>query len=141
MNKNRNCEWGVCNKNEDLLIMTRLRSKSSFGDYVIQKSYLIGVYGQSPTGDGVCGKVFIRSPLEKPAGPFKIDHPLDPANKYISHSFVESPDMKTIYDGGVVLYDKGVAEIELTDWFGALNKDLRYQLTAVGAPGTESLYC
>jgi hypothetical protein len=43
--------------------------------------------------------------------------------------------MKNIYDGVVVLDDKGEAEIELPDWFGALNKDFRYQLTAIGAPG------
>jgi len=67
---------------------------------------------------------------------FKIDHPLDPANRYLHHSFVESPDMKNVYDGVVVLDDNGEAEIELPDWFSALNKDFRYQLTAIGAPGS-----
>jgi hypothetical protein len=43
--------------------------------------------------------------------------------------------MKNVYDGVVALDDKGEAEIELPDWFGALNKDFRYQLTAIGAPG------
>jgi hypothetical protein len=81
------------------------------------------------------GKVYITGPLIKPGGQFKIDHPLDPANKYLSHSFVESPDMKNVYDGVVALDDKGEAEIELHDWFGALNKDFRYQLTAIEAPG------
>ena len=81
------------------------------------------------------GKVKITGNLEKAGGSFKIDHPLDPANKYLCHSFVESPDMKNVYDGVVVLDDKGEAEIELPDWFNALNKDFRYQLTAIGAPG------
>jgi hypothetical protein len=43
--------------------------------------------------------------------------------------------MKNVYDGVVVLDDSGEADIELPDWFGALNKDFRYQLTAIGAPG------
>jgi hypothetical protein len=96
-----------------------------------------GVFGWSPHGYAGYfeGAVYISGPLEKPGGSFKIDHPLDPANKYLCHSFVESPDMKNVYDGVVALDDKGEAEIELPDWFGALNKDLRYQLTAIRAPG------
>jgi hypothetical protein len=43
--------------------------------------------------------------------------------------------MKNVYDGVVVLDRKGKAEIDLPNWFGALNKDFRYQLTAIGAPG------
>jgi hypothetical protein len=35
----------------------------------------------------------------------------------------------------VVLDDKGESEISLPDWFGALNKDFRYQLTAIATPG------
>ena|GEM_PF-3968936 len=43
--------------------------------------------------------------------------------------------MKNLYDGVVTLDGKGEAVIDLLDWFGALNKDFRYQLTAIGAPG------
>ena len=43
--------------------------------------------------------------------------------------------MKNVYDGIVVLNDKGEVEVDLPDWFGTLNKDYRYQLTAIGAPG------
>jgi hypothetical protein len=43
--------------------------------------------------------------------------------------------MKNIYDGVIVLDALGEAVIELPDWFEALNKDFRYQLTAIGAPG------
>jgi hypothetical protein len=96
-----------------------------------------GLYGQSFKDYAAIldGKVKITGNLEKAGGSFKIDHPLDPANKYLCHSFVESPDMKNVYDGVVVLDRKGKAEIELPDWFGMLNKDFRYQLTAIGAPG------
>ena len=93
------------------------------------------------SGDAIyaSGTVIVSGQLIKSSGTFRIDHPLDPANKYLSHSFVESPDMKNIYDGLVVLDSNGQAEVELPDWFEALNKDFRYQLTAVGAPGP-SLY-
>jgi hypothetical protein len=53
------------------------------------------------------GEVTVNGQLIKRAGSFKIDHPLDPANKYLCHSFVESPDMKNVYDGVVVLDRKG----------------------------------
>jgi hypothetical protein len=42
--------------------------------------------------------------------------------------------MKNSYDGLAVLDSKGEAQVELPAWFEALNKDLRYQLTAIGAP-------
>lgn len=64
----------------------------------------------------------------------KIDHPLDQGNKYLYHSFVESSEMKNIYDGVVALDSKGEVEVELPAWFEALNGDFRYQLTPLGAP-------
>jgi hypothetical protein len=83
----------------------------------------------------VAGNLNVTGTLSKGAGSFKIDHPLDPANKYLSHSFVESPDMMNIYNGNVVLDGKGEAWVTLPDYFEALNQDFRYQLTAIGAPG------
>ena len=79
--------------------------------------------------------VNIRGRLTKAQGQFKIDHPLDPANKFLSHSFVESPEMKNVYDGLVELNGHGEAVVEMPDWFEALNGEYRYQLTAVGAAG------
>jgi hypothetical protein len=68
---------------------------------------------------------------------FKIDHPLDPENKYLLHNAVESSARKNVYDGVARLDKDGAAEVELPEWFQALNGDFRYQLTAVGgaAPG------
>lgn len=85
------------------------------------------------------GNVSVSGTLSKSGGSFKIDHPLEPATKYLSHSFVESPDMKNVYDGVVTLDARGEATVSLPEWFEALNKDFRYQLTAIGAPGP-SLY-
>jgi hypothetical protein len=81
------------------------------------------------------GNVYVSGTLTKSGGSFKIDDPLDPANKYLSHSFVESPDMKNIYDGVVTLDANGQAAVTLPAWFGAVNRDFRYQLTSIGAPG------
>ena len=82
--------------------------------------------------DGQNGDVSISGNLSKGSGSFKIDHPLDPENKYLSHSFVESPDMMNIYNGNVVLDNEGAAWVELPEWFEALNKEFRYQLTCIG---------
>jgi len=79
------------------------------------------------------GDVNVTGTLTKAAGAFRIDHPLDPENKYLSHSFVESPDMKNIYDGVAVFDAAGEAIVTLPDWFEALNEDFRYQLTPMGA--------
>lgn len=70
--------------------------------------------------------------ITKGSGTFEIDHPLDPANKYLYHSFVESPDMMNIYNGNVTTDANGIATVTMPDYFQALNKDFRYQLTAIG---------
>jgi hypothetical protein len=70
--------------------------------------------------------------VSKGGGSFKIDHPLDPANKFLYHSFVESPDMMNVYNGNVVTDQHGVATVVLPDYFEALNRDFRYQLTVIG---------
>lgn len=80
------------------------------------------------------GDVQVTGTLSKGAGSFKIDHPLDPANKYLYHSFVESPDMMNIYNGVAFVDGSGTVVVELPDWFEVLNQDFRYQLTAIGAP-------
>jgi hypothetical protein len=66
---------------------------------------------------------------------FRIDHPLDPANKYLYHAALESSEVLNLYSGNAVLDGNGEATVKLPDWFEALNGDFRYQLTAVGAAG------
>jgi len=83
----------------------------------------------------VTGNLTVSGTVAKGGGSFKIDHPLDPENKYLYHSFVESPDMMNIYNGVAVLDAGGEASVELPNWFEALNRDFRYQLTPIGAPG------
>lgn len=78
------------------------------------------------------GNVSITGNISKGGGTFKIDHPMDPENKYLYHSFVESPDMMNVYNGNIVTNEMGEAIVELPDYFQALNSDFRYQLTAIG---------
>ena len=117
-----------------------------------------GVFGESVLGSGVAGYTFSQDPdvaavrgenvhgwaglfvgnvkvtgaLSKPGGGFLVDHPGDPENKYLSHSFVESPDMMNVYSGTVTTDDHGDARVTLPDYFETLNRDFRYQLTVVG---------
>jgi len=53
----------------------------------------------NPAFDGLAGyfsgNVQITGTISKGGGSFKIDHPLDPENKYLYHSFIESPDIFT----------------------------------------------
>jgi hypothetical protein len=75
---------------------------------------------------------YFNGTVSKAGGSFRIDHPLDPEHKFLQHSFVESPDMMNVYNGVVTLGKNGRAEIRLPAYFQALNRDYRYQLTAIG---------
>ncbi len=88
------------------------------------------------TGTGYAGyfsgKVHVNGTLSKSAGTFRIDHPQDPANKYLVHSFVESPDMMNVYNGNAVTNNSGSVTVELPAYFQAENIDFKYQLTVIG---------
>jgi hypothetical protein len=96
-----------------------------------------GVFGTA-SGGGTnfagwfAGNVNITGSIAKGSGTFKIDHPDDPENKYLIHSFVESPDMMNIYNGNATTNAQGEAWVQLPEYFESLNKDFRYQLTVVG---------
>jgi hypothetical protein len=78
------------------------------------------------------GKVEVRGPLLKPGGSFRIDHPEDPENRYLSHSFVESSERLNVYSGVVTTDENGLADVELPSYFESLNRDFSYQLTVIG---------
>jgi hypothetical protein len=64
---------------------------------------------------------------------FKIDHPLDPENKYLVHAAIESSEVLNVYSGNVTTDANGDAVVQLPDWFEAINRDFRYQLTVIGS--------
>src|SRR5579859_1772749 len=105
-----------------------------FGGYRFGSGYGDGIYVEAGSGYAgyFYGSVDVVGNVSKSGGSFKIDHPLDPANKYLYHSFVESPDMMNIYDGVATLDANGEAVIQMPEWFGVLNRDFRYQLTCIG---------
>jgi len=63
---------------------------------------------------------------------FKIDHPLDPANKFLVHAAMESPELANAYSGNITTDTNGEGIVSLPDYFEALNRDFRYQLTVIG---------
>ncbi|HET9493446.1 MAG TPA: hypothetical protein VFR15_04370, partial [Chloroflexia bacterium] len=103
-----------------------------------------GLYGISGSGDAVAGfspngragyfngDVQITGTCIGCLGPSRIDHPLDPENRYLQHAAVQSDEMMNIYNGNVVTDDNGEAVVTLPEWFEALNRDFRYQLTVIG---------
>ncbi len=101
-------------------------------------TYSIAVYGDDQGAATTnyagyfSGDVHVNGALSKSGGSFKIDHPQDPANKYLIHSFVESPDMMNVYNGNVVTDAEGLAIVKLPSYFEAENLDFKYQLTVIG---------
>ena len=98
----------------------------------------IAVFGGDYSGVGTHyagyfdGDVVVTGNLSKGGGSFKIDHPLDPQNKYLVHSFVESPDMMNVYNGNATTDASGKVVVNLPTYFEAENVDFKYQLTVIG---------
>lgn len=63
---------------------------------------------------------------------FLIDHPLDPENKELRHICIEAPERMNLYRGNAVMDANGEAEVQLPDYFEALNRNYTYQLTCMG---------
>ena len=73
------------------------------------------------------------------AGTFQIDHPLDPANKYLNQTAMESPDMVNVYSGNITTGVNGEAVVTLPSYVEALNKEFRYQLTVMGSQFAQAI--
>jgi hypothetical protein len=85
------------------------------------------------------GNVTVRGTLSASAKNFQIDDPLDPQNKYLVHTSVESSEMMNIYSGNVTTDELGLATVTLPAWFEAENTDFRYQLTVIGGRFAEAI--
>lgn len=121
--------------------LNNLGSAQQISTTTPQVTTRFGAASTTPSGElfisgdvlfGTSTSVFYN--LSKGAGSFVIDHVLDPLNKLLYHSFVESPDMKNIYDGVTQLDENGGALIELPSYFLALNRDFRYLGSPMGEP-------
>ncbi|HET6175647.1 MAG TPA: hypothetical protein VFE61_01865 [Candidatus Sulfotelmatobacter sp.] len=92
----------------------------------------IEVFAGSDLAAFFSGDVTVTGAISAGTKDFKIDHPLDPANKYLYHASVESSEMMNVYSGNVTTDAQGDAEVRLPNWFEAVNTDFRYQLTVLG---------
>ena len=99
---------------------------SNFGGFGIE------VFAGSDSAAFFSGDVIVTGAISAGTKDFKIDHPLDPANKYLSHASIESSEMINLYTGNVTTDAQGDAQVQLPDWFEAVNTDFRYQLTVIG---------
>ena len=96
---------------------------------------VLGIGFHSAKAGSFSGDVVVTGNLVAANKNFRIDHPLDPENKYLNHTSIESSEMLNLYTGNVKLDANGEATVQLAEWFSALNHDFRYTLTAIGAPG------
>jgi hypothetical protein len=78
------------------------------------------------------GNVEISGTLNGSTPEFKVDDPVDPANKYMVHASVSSSEMMNLYTGNIVTDELGLATVKLPSWFETENTDFRYQLTVIG---------
>ncbi len=101
------------------------------GSLNVLRGFTAGSFVQNPISQ-IYGNLHVQGRLTAGVKTFRIDHPLDPKNKYLSHSSVESPDVMNIYNGNITTDTEGNATVVLPDYFEALNRDFRYQLTVIG---------
>jgi hypothetical protein len=112
---------------------TAINSVGVFGSTAGTGATAVGVLGQDPVGGGGFGLFANGNVGASGTKPFMIDHPLDPANKFLKHFAMESPEVLNLYRGNVILDASGEATVTLPDYFTSVNKNFSYQLTAIGS--------
>jgi hypothetical protein len=99
-----------------------------------------GVAATTSSAAGVAGwfegDVNVTGDIHKSNCYFLIDHPLDPENKLLRHTCVESPEGLLIYRGTATLGTDGESVVELPSYFGALTdeRNASVHLTPHGKP-------
>lgn len=105
----------------------------AYGVYGSRFGYLgrgdTGVLGSGPAG--TWGGYFYGNLGASGTKSFRIDHPLDPENKFLLHYCSEGPEPLNVYSGTVVTDADGGAWVDLPDYFEEINRDFRYTLTVV----------
>ncbi len=120
-------------------------SSQSYGGYFLSSGTASrGVYGLSTSATGITYGV--RGQTSSATGfgvysvgdtgasgtkSFVIDHPEDPANKYLRHYSAEGPVPFNIYNGEITTDSKGFAMVQLPDYYASINKNAKIQLTVI----------
>ena len=90
-----------------------------------------GVLGSEPSG-GAGHAVYAEGTLAATGTKsFQIDHPLRPETHYLNHFCTEAPEPLNAYSGNITTDAQGYAVVQLPDYFEAINRDFRYQLTVM----------
>lgn len=94
-------------------------------------STIYGVYGRASAATLGFGVYALGDMGASGVKPFRIDHPLDPENKYLLHYAAESPFPQNFYNGNVRTDEQGFAWVELPDYFDQVNTNFKYVLTVI----------
>ena len=106
------------------------RNNPATDDYQI---FELGGGGERMRIENTTGKVIVNGDFTAiGAKAFTMDHPLDPTNKTLMHAAIESNEVLNSYSGTVITDAGGKVTVSLPDYFEAINKDFRYQLTVMG---------
>jgi hypothetical protein len=92
----------------------------------------LAVFAAASEAASFGGDVGVNGTLFANAKQFRIDHPLNPEDRYLNHVAIESSERSVVYSGNVECDEAGHATVRLPEWLEALADDFRYQLTCVG---------